>query len=181
MCVFFFCFENFWGGATAPPPPPLRTALDTSIEKRIKWGKLQSGGAACQLTSKISLKRKQRRSLHQNNCFFRALYNRFWGSLKISGGTAAPRAPGSHEGAWGSTIPGGPEKTEQSIQSIFQDFALINSYLFFTLLDRASFFHHNNTKIIKFGWELFILWVISYGLSFSRFARFPEFRGTMTN
>ena len=27
-------------------------------------------------------------------------------------------------------IPGGPEKTEQSIQSIFQDFALINNYLF---------------------------------------------------
>ena len=25
-------------------------------------------------------------------------------------------------------IPGGPQKTEQSIQSIFQDFALINSY-----------------------------------------------------
>ena len=25
-------------------------------------------------------------------------------------------------------IPGGPEITEQSIQSIFQDFALINSY-----------------------------------------------------
>ena len=27
-------------------------------------------------------------------------------------------------------IPGGPMKTEQSIQSVFQDFALINSYLF---------------------------------------------------
>ena len=27
-----------------------------------------------------------------------------------------------------SIIPGGPEITEQSIQSIFQDFALINSY-----------------------------------------------------
>ena len=37
---------------------------------------------------------------------------------------------------------------------------------FFTLLDRASFPHYNNTKNIKFGWELFILWVISYGLSF---------------
>ena len=47
---------------------------------------------------------------------------------------------------------------------------------FFTLLDRASFPHYNNTKIIKFGWELFILWVISYGLSFSGYARFPEFR-----
>ena len=28
---------------------------------------------------------------------------------------------------------------------------------FFTLLDRASFPHYNNTKIIKFGSELFIL------------------------
>ena len=52
---------------------------------------------------------------------------------------------------------------------------------FFTLLDRASFPHYNNTKIIKFGWELFILWVISYGLSFSGFARFPEFRGTIND
>ena len=50
---------------------------------------------------------------------------------------------------------------------------------FLTLLDRASFPHYNNTKIIKFGWELFILWVISYGLSFSGFAWFPEFRGTI--
>ena len=52
---------------------------------------------------------------------------------------------------------------------------------FFTLLDRASFPHYNNTKINKFGWELFILWVISYGLSFSGFARFPEFRGTIND
>ena len=37
------------------------------------------------------------------------------------------------------SIPGGPIKTEQSIQS------------FFTLLDRASFPHYNNTKIVKFG------------------------------
>ena len=50
----------------------------------------------------------------------------------------------------------------------------------FTLLDRASF-SHNNTKIIKFGWELFILWVICYGLSFSGFAWFPEFRGTIND
>ena len=44
---------------------------------------------------------------------------------------------------------------------------------FCTVLDRASFPHYDNTKIIKFGWELFILWVIwliSYGLSFSGFA-----------
>ena len=44
----------------------------------------------------------------------------------------------------------------------------------FTLLDRASFPHYNNTKIIKFGWELLILWLISYGLSFLGFARFPD-------
>ena len=47
---------------------------------------------------------------------------------------------------------------------------------FFTLMDRASFPHYNNTKI-----ELFILWVISYGLSFSGFARFPEFRNTIND
>ena len=41
---------------------------------------------------------------------------------------------------------------------------------FFTLLDRASFHHYNDTKIIKFGWKLFILWVISYRLSFLGFA-----------
>ena len=41
---------------------------------------------------------------------------------------------------------------------------------FFTFLDRASFPHYNNPKVIKFGGELFILWVISYGLSFSGFA-----------
>ena len=56
---------------------------------------------------------------------------------------------------------------------------LWSTVIFFNLLDRASFSHYNNTKIIKFGWELFILWVISYGLSFSRFARFPEFRDTI--
>ena len=41
---------------------------------------------------------------------------------------------------------------------------------FFTLLDRTSFLHYYNTKIIKFGWKLFILWVISYRLSFLGFA-----------
>ena len=52
---------------------------------------------------------------------------------------------------------------------------------FFTLLDRAIFPHYNNTKILKFGWELFILWVISYGLSFAGFAWFSEFRGTIND
>ena len=67
---------------------------------------------------------------------------------------------------------GWPKKTGTVDTVEFQDFALIK-FFFFTLLDRASFPHYNNTKIIKFGWELFILWVISYGLSFSGFARFP--------
>ena len=78
-------------------------------------------------------------------------------------------------------IPGGPQKTEQSIQSIFQDFVLINSSLFLPCWIEHIFLNYNNTKIIKFGWELFILWVISYGLSFSRFARFPGFRGTIND
>ena len=43
-------------------------------------------------------------------------------------------------------------------------------FYFFTLLDRAYFLYYNNTKIIKFGWEIFILWAISYGLSFPGFA-----------
>ena len=93
-------------------------------------------------------------------------------------GSCQQRTSPLHQGT--CSIPGGPIKMEQSIQSIFQDFALINSY-FFTLLDRASIPHYNNTKIIKFGWELFIFWVISYGLSFSGFARFPEFRGTIND
>ena len=43
---------------------------------------------------------------------------------------------------------------------------------FFTLLDRASFPHYNNTKIIKFGWELFyfmsnFLWTVIIGICHS--------------
>ena len=58
---------------------------------------------------------------------------------------------------------------------------LWSTVIFFTLLDRASFPHYNNTKIIQFDWELFILWAISYGLSFSGFARFLEFPGTIND
>ena len=71
-------------------------------------------------------------------------------------------------------IPGGPKKTGNSQFSRTLLWSTVT--IFFSLLDRAYFPHNNNTKIIKFGWELFILWVISYGLSFSGFARFPEFR-----
>ena len=57
-------------------------------------------------------------------------------------------------------------------QSILLGLCSDQQLSFFTLLDHlaASFPHYNNTKIIKFGWELFILWAISYGLSFSGFA-----------
>ena len=67
----------------------------------------------------------------------------------------------------GGTIPGGPKK-HGTVD--FLGLCSDQQLSFFTLLDRASFPHYNNTKIIKFGWELFILWVISYGLSFSGFA-----------
>ena len=56
------------------------------------------------------------------------------------------------------------------VQENFLGLCSDQQLFFFTLLDRASFPHYNSTKIIKFGWELFILWVISYGLSFSGFA-----------
>ena len=60
-----------------------------------------------------------------------------------------------------------PQKTEQSI---FLELCSDEQLFFFTLLDRTSFPHYNDTKIIKFGWKLFILWVISYRLSFLGFA-----------
>ena len=65
------------------------------------------------------------------------------------------------------TIPGGPKITEQSI---FLGLCSDQQLSLFTLMDRTSFPHYSNTKIIKFGWKLFILWVISHGLSFSEFA-----------
>ena len=83
---------------------------------------------------------------------------------------------------WGGNnrYTGSPQK-RNSRCSRFTTTLLWSTVIFFTLLDRASFPHYNNTKIIKFGWELFILWVISYGLSFSGFAWFPEFRGTIND
>ena len=55
-----------------------------------------------------------------------------------------------------------PKKKRNSRHSRFFRTFLWSTVIFFTLLDRASFPHYNNTKIIKFGWELLILWVISY-------------------
>ena len=78
------------------------------------------------------------------------------------------------------TYPGGPKNgTVDTVD--FSGLCSDQQLYFITLLDRASFPHYMNTKIIKFGWELFILWVISYGLSFLGFARFPEFRGTIND
>ena len=51
---------------------------------------------------------------------------------------------------WVIIYPDGQKKnTEQLI--FFLDFALINSYPFFTLLDRPSILPYNNIKISKFG------------------------------
>ena len=69
-----------------------------------------------------------------------------------------------------ASIQGGPELTERSIQSIFQDFAGLCSSQpinIFTLLDRASISHYNNIQIIKFDWKLFIvmrhlLWTVIF-------------------
>ena len=80
-----------------------------------------------------------------------------------------------------SPIPGGPKKPRNSRFRRFFRTLLWSTIIFFTLLDKAHFPHYINTKIIKFVWELFILWVISYGLSFSEFARFPEFQGTIND
>ena len=68
-------------------------------------------------------------------------------------------------------LPPPPKKSKQNNTFDFSDIALISSYLFYTLLNRTSFPDYN-TKLIKFGWEQLISWVIFYGLSFSGFARF---------
>ena len=76
------------------------------------------------------------------------------------------------------------KKKKKKRSSRFSGLCSDQQLSFCTLLDRASFPHYtcyNNIKIIKFGWELFILWVISYGLSFSGFARFAEFPDTIND
>ena len=96
-----------------------------------------------------------------------------WSRSPTAGVQGPLKSPGSYTG-W-------PNKNGTVDTVEFSGLYSDQQLSFFTLLDRASFFHYNNTKIIKFGWELFILWVISYGLSFSGFARFPEFRGTINH
>ena len=73
-------------------------------------------------------------------------------------------------------IPRVPEKAERCLRSIFMTL-LYSAVIFLTVFDRATISHHHDPKIIKFGVELLILWV----LSFSAFARFPEFGGKITN
>ena len=66
------------------------------------------------------------------------------------------------------TYTGWPPKKRNSL--FFLGLCSDQQLSFSAFLDRASFPHYNNSKIIKFGWELFILWAISYGLSFLGFA-----------
>ena len=73
-----------------------------------------------------------------------------------------------------------PSKKRNSRYSRFSGLSSDQQLSFLTLLYRASFPDYNNTKIIKFGWELFILWVISYGLSFLGFAWFSSEARLMT-
>ena len=65
-------------------------------------------------------------------------------------------------------IPGGPQKKRNS--RYLGTFALINSYLFSPCWIEHLFLIIITPRSSKFGWELFILWVTSYGLSFSGFA-----------
>ena len=75
------------------------------------------------------------------------------------------------------TIPGGQKKP--GTVYFFRTLLWSTVILFSPLLDKPSFPHYNNKdKIIKFGWELFVLRVISYGLSFSGFAINPFSTGT---
>ena len=73
-------------------------------------------------------------------------------------------------------IPGGPIKTVQLIKSIFSGLCSNHHISFLILLDRATFSHYNDTKIIKFGWELLIWWVIlmdSHSRNMPYFYRVP--------
>ena len=92
------------------------------------------------------------------------------GSVKRSGGLGKSLRPSWNFSSTQSTglYTGWPPKKHGTVDLL--GLCSDQQLSFFTLLDRTSFPHYNNTKIIKFGWKLFILWVISYGLSFSGFA-----------
>ena len=62
---------------------------------------------------------------------------------------------------------GWPEKNGTDDTVNFSGLCSNQQLSLFTLLDRASFAHYNNTKIIKFGWELFyfmsnFLWTVFF-------------------
>ena len=63
-----------------------------------------------------------------------------------------------------SSVPsytGWPPKKRNSGYSQFFRTLLWSTVIFFTLLDRASFPHYNNTKIMKFG---YFLWSFIFGI-----------------
>ena len=72
---------------------------------------------------------------------------------------------------------GWPPKKRNSRYSRFFRLALINSYLFSPCWIEHLFLIIITPRSSNLV-ENFLLWVISYGLSFSGFARFPEFQGT---
>ena len=53
-------------------------------------------------------------------------------------------------------IPGVPDKAERWIKSIFT-ILLYSTLMRFILLDRGTFSHHHDPKIIKFGRKILIL------------------------
>ena len=71
-----------------------------------------------------------------------------------------------------NSIPGGPQKRNSRYSRFFQDFALINSHIFSPCWIKHLFLIIITPR--SSDWELFILWVIYYGLSFSGFARFSR-------
>ena len=60
-----------------------------------------------------------------------------------------------------------PRKSGTVFEVIFSYFSSTQQLFFFIVLDRTNFSHHYDSKIIKFGRQVLILWVISDGLSFS--------------
>ena len=73
-----------------------------------------------------------------------------------------------------------PEKAKWWIN--FLDFALFNSNFCFHFIGYSNLFPSSRPQqVIKFCQELLMLLLISYELSFSAYARLPEFWGKITN